>query len=125
MTDKPTPEQDETTGRFLAGNSGNGGRKKGSRSKLGEVFLADLYADWENNGKAAIEKVRTDKPDVYLKVVASILPKDINVSMDPFEGTTDEELIGRLRELDKLMRPFIDDDGDVGDTPVAGSQRPH
>jgi hypothetical protein len=41
---KPKPEQDEK-GRFVPGNSGNGGRPKGSRNRLGEAFVAGLYAD--------------------------------------------------------------------------------
>ena len=44
--------------------SGNpGGRPKGARNKLGEEFLAELYNDFEVNGKAAIERVRkTQQP---------------------------------------------------------------
>ena len=111
MTNRPTPEKDDETGRFLTGNSGNGGRKKGARSKLGEAFLADLCADWEEHGKAAIERVRCEKPDVYLKVVASILPRDLNVNINPLEDATDDELVQRLRDLDSVIRPFLDDDG--------------
>jgi len=54
---KPKPEQDEK-GRFIAGNSGNGGRKPGSRAKLGEAFVADLCADWEKHGIETIARVR-------------------------------------------------------------------
>src|SRR5918994_2132869 len=40
--ERPKPEQDPTTGRFLPGNSGNGGRPKGSKAKYAEAFWADL-----------------------------------------------------------------------------------
>lgn len=91
MADKPKPEQDEQTGRFVTGNIG-GGRNKGSRNKLGEAFLADMFADWEGHGKAAIVKVREEKPEQYLKVVASILPKELNVKVGELDELTDEQL---------------------------------
>jgi hypothetical protein len=53
------------------------GRPKGSRSKLGEAFLEALCDDFNANGIAAIQTVREEKPDQYLKVIASILPKQI------------------------------------------------
>jgi hypothetical protein len=34
--------RDPKTGHFLRGHSGNGGRPRGARSKLGEAFIEDL-----------------------------------------------------------------------------------
>lgn len=70
------PEQD-AKGRFVAGNSGNGGRPKGARAKLGEAFLQGLFKDFQEHGQVTIETVRGEKPDQYLKVIASLLPKEI------------------------------------------------
>jgi hypothetical protein len=36
--------------------------------------------------------VRTERPHEYLKLVASLLPKQIELKADPFEGVSDEEL---------------------------------
>lgn len=91
---------------------GNPGRQKGSRNKLGEAFLDDLYADWQENGKRVIEVVRAEKPDQYLKVVASILPKDLNVNVNKYDDLTDEELRQRLRELHDTIGPLLGDAGD-------------
>lgn len=109
--DRPTPEQDEKTGRFVAGNGGNGGRARGSRNKLGEQFIDDLYADWQANGVETLKKVREEKPDQYLKVVASILPKDLNVNINQMDDLTDDQLIQRIRSLDSAIRPFLDAQG--------------
>jgi len=84
------PQQDEK-GRFLTGNSG-GGRPKGARNKLGEAFLQDILSDWQANGVAAIQRVRDERPHEYLKVVASILPKEVNVTVNEYDDLTDEEL---------------------------------
>lgn len=90
---------------------GNPGRPKGSRNKLGEAFLADLYADWLENGVEAIDAVRTGRPQDYLKIIASILPRDLTVRVNELEDWSDDELIERIRELDRHVRPFLDGSG--------------
>ncbi len=75
------PEKKDT--RFKPGEVRNpNGRPKGARSKLGEDFLKALQADFAANGVAAIATVRETKPEVYVKVIASILPKEIDLSAD-------------------------------------------
>jgi hypothetical protein len=109
---RPVPEQDPETGRFVAGNSGNGGRAKGSRNKLGEAFIADLYADWQDHGKEAVAKVRAEKPDAYLKVVASILPREIKVTTE--QDLDDAELDRRIRQLAAALSLEIGDPEGIG-----------
>lgn len=125
MADKPKPAKDNETGRFLAGNSGNGGRPKGSRNKLGEAFIEDMLADWEANGPAAIRQVREEKPDAYLKVVASILPRDLNVNINQTDHMTDEQLVERIRSLDAAIRPFLDAEGKGSANGDAGTATAH
>ena len=50
---------------------GNPGRPKGSRNRLSEAFIQALAEDFERHGAAVIERVRIEKPDAYLKVVAA------------------------------------------------------
>lgn len=125
MSDDGGKEKDERTGRFLPGNSGFGGRPKGSRNKLGEAFVEDILADWEANGPAAIRQVREEKPDAYLKVVASILPRDLNVNINQTDHLTDDQLIERIRSLDATIKPFLDAAGESGTRGSAGSETAH
>lgn len=55
---------------------GEGGRPKGARSKLSEAFLQALSDDFAEKGIEAIKQTRVDKPEAYLKVIASVLPKE-------------------------------------------------
>ncbi len=67
---------------FKPGQSGNpAGRPKGARTKLADQFLKDIYEDWKEHGIEAIKKVRVKKPDVYLRVVADLIPKDIKLEI--------------------------------------------
>ncbi len=93
--------KDPRTGRFLRGNAG-GGRPKGARNKLGEEFLTALQEDFTAHGKGVIEKVRAERPHEYLKIVASLMPKELNLRTDPLEDMSDDEIeegIEMLRQL--------------------------
>jgi hypothetical protein len=84
------------------GQSGNPkGRSVGSRSKLSEKFLQALHDDFAEHGPGVIERVRKKQPGVYLKVVASLMPREFNVRSEPlFEGMTNEtlrDLIDQIR----------------------------
>jgi hypothetical protein len=131
MTDTPNPSGRPAPASNLQrpphlwkpGQSGNpGGRKPGSRNKLGEQFIADLYDDWKEHGVTAIQAVRKDKPDAYLKVIASILPKDVNVNISQFDAMSEDELIARIRQLDAIVRPFLDSPGVCGGDGGAAAQ---
>jgi hypothetical protein len=94
------------------GQSGNPAcRPRGARNRLGEAFLADLYDDWLENGVEAIQRVCRDRPQDYLKIIASILPRDLNVRVNELEDVSDDDLIARIRELDRHVRPFLDSSG--------------
>lgn len=124
MSDETGEKQGET--KFQPGQSGNPkGRPQGARSKLGEAFLEAMHNDFAEHGVAAIAKVRSAKPDQYLKVIASILPKDLNVNINQMDGLTDDELIERIRALDATIRPFLDAQGTDGTGGGVGSPTAH
>ena len=100
---------------FKPGQSGNPkGRPIGARNKLGEDFIAALHDDFQAHGVQAIQTVREKKPDQYLKVIASIMPKDINLNVNALGEMSDDDLIERIRSLDATIRPFLASQGADG-----------
>jgi hypothetical protein len=67
MTDR------NSKGQFLPGSPG---RPKGSRNRLQADFIYALAKDFEEHGEGVIRIVRAEEPTQYLKIVASILPKE-------------------------------------------------
>lgn len=81
--------RDKKTGQFGPGNSG---RPKGSRNKLQADFINALAADFATEGEAVIRYVRADKPVDYLKIIASVLPKELLMPDSPLAEVSDEDL---------------------------------
>ena len=91
---------------------GNPGRPKGARNRLGEAFLNDLMADWEENGAQAIIDMRTAKAADYVKVVASILPQQLNVKVNELDELTDDQLDRRIAAVLALIEAGAGVSGD-------------
>lgn len=66
-------------GRFTPGHRSLGGRKVGSRNRLSESFLADLHAEWKKSGKKVLARVAETAPETFLRCVATVLPKALEV----------------------------------------------
>lgn len=79
------------------------GRPKGSRNKLGEDFISALAEDFEKHGAETIKKVREEKPAEYVKVVASLMPKELNVRTNAVEELSDDELAAGIAALQSLL----------------------
>ena len=105
-----TTERDEN-GRFLTGNSG-GGRPKGSRNKLTERFLDTIANDFAEHGAEAIAKVRTDDPATYLRIVGSLVPRELILDREQAPAIdsaviTDEELTEVINRRRRQL--FVDE----------------
>jgi len=83
---------------WMPGESGNPkGRPKGSHNKLAEAFLTAFYHDWIANGATAIAAMRCLDPSGYMRVAASLLPKELNVrDENRLSRMTDEEIDAAL-----------------------------
>lgn len=89
------PRGKEAT-QFKPGRSGNPkGRPKGSRNRprFEEAFMADLLAAWEDNGVAAIQAMIENDPGGFVRVAASLMPKQVeHVQEDALDDMSDEDI---------------------------------
>jgi hypothetical protein len=77
MPDNTDRKQDT---HFKPGQSGNpNGRPQGSRNKVSEKLPNALATDFDAHGQEVIEKVRAERPADYLKIVASLVPKQMEI----------------------------------------------
>jgi hypothetical protein len=66
--------------RWKPGQSGNpDGRPRGSRNKFSTELIEAFALDFEARGTDTIEKVRTEKPHEYLRIAASLVPKQFEI----------------------------------------------
>ena len=84
---------------FEAGNTiGAAGKPRGAKNKLHKSFIEALQADFDVHGKAAIAIVRVEDPAAYLRVIASVLPRELEVSQ-----VSDVDLEATIAEVRALL----------------------
>jgi len=81
---------------FEPGRSGNpAGGPVGSRHRqqLNGEFIAALLRDFRHGGPAAIAKVRKNQPAAYLKILALLVPREMQIEhTNRIKQMTDEEI---------------------------------
>jgi len=89
---------------FKKGQSGNpAGPKAGYRQTLTNAFLKDMEADWRQHGADAIRASRENDPTGFLRVVAALVPKQI-------EAEVKHSFADYLRALDQPDATALADD---------------
>ncbi len=82
-------------------------RVTGGRGQVGGAFLNAVQADFAVHGVDVIARVREEKPESYLKLVASLQPKDLNAAaggMDELSASNLSSASARLtRQFDHCL----------------------
>src|SRR5262245_35636316 len=101
-------------GQFQVGHSG--GRPKGARNRLAAQVFEDIFRHWCEpaapgsklcKGAEALETLYKEKPGEYLRLTASVLPKEFvfeNV-VSELDDEQIDELLMALRQLMIEVRP--------------------
>ena len=77
---------------FERGMTKTGGRAKGVKNRLSHAFLTALAEDFEQHGIEAIKICRVERPNEYLRVIAHLMPKELEVTVGPLQEISDVEL---------------------------------
>ena len=92
--------RDRKNGRFVAGTGGHG-RKLGSRNKLGEQFVSDLASVWQERGIEALRKCAEEDAPAFCRIIASLLPRQVDLSAEVSVEVTDFAL--RFRQAVQML----------------------
>jgi hypothetical protein len=68
------------------------GRPKGARNRLNVNFIDDLLAAWETHGKEALRITAKEQPAQLVKIMASILPKEFEITDSRLSELSDEQI---------------------------------
>ena len=68
------------------------GRVKGVKNRLSHKFLEDLAAQWEISGQAALKIMSVEDPSNFVRVVASVMPKELEITETHLMEIPDHEL---------------------------------
>jgi hypothetical protein len=103
---------------FEKGRPKTGGRAKGAKNRLSHAFLTALAEDFEQHGIETLKIARMEKPVEYIRIVAGLMPKELEIMDSRLTDLSDEELdvfISKLRA--QLRSPIVEDAGD-GEAPT-------
>ena len=64
---------------FKDGHSGGPGRPKGSKNKITKAYLDTIVEAFDKCGAEVVDRLIEKRPDVFLKLVAQLVPKDLDV----------------------------------------------
>jgi hypothetical protein len=89
------------------------GRPLGSRNKLAEAFVADMYQAWEVDGSKAIQEMIKRKPWEFVKIAAGLMPQKLEIT-NKFQSLPDAELAATLTRALKDITPGADGRSSTG-----------
>src|SRR5215469_1129392 len=68
-----------------------------TRHLLNQEFMQALLLNFRHEGKKAIEKVARNQPAVYVKILALLVPREMQVEhTNSIKQMTDEQLAGNI-----------------------------
>jgi len=103
---------------FEKGRLKTGGRAKGAKNRLSHAFLTALAEDFEQHGVEALKIARVEKPVEYIRIVAGLMPKELEIMDSRLTDLSDEELDVFIAKLRAQLRGAITQELGDGEEPT-------
>ena len=90
---------------FKQGVSGNPhGNRHRTRHLLNQEFMQALLLHFRQHGKKAIEKVARNQPAVYVKILALLVPREMQIEhTNRIKQMTDEEIEQAIEAIQTML----------------------
>ena len=90
---------------FKGGVSGNPhGNRHRTRHLLNQEFMQALLLHFRQHGKKAIEKVARNQPAVYVKILALLVPREMQIEQtNRIKQMTDEEIEQAIEAIQTML----------------------
>lgn len=94
---------------FTSENRPRGGRQQGLREEISRKFLKALAKDFDQFGEDALTLARENDPLGYCRMIASLLPKELNLDLNQTSALDDlsmeqlQQLASGLEQLVALV----------------------
>ena len=86
---------------YMPNAAGNNGA---ARVKLQRKYFDALLADFAEHGEAAIKIMRIEEPSAYIRVIASLMPKEFTVIDNALGDMSDEDLQQLLARAQAMLK---------------------
>jgi hypothetical protein len=86
---------------YMPNAAGNNGA---ARVKLQRKYFDALLADFAEHGEAAIKIMRIEEPSAYIRVIASLMPKEFTVADNALGDMSDEDLQPLLARAQAMLK---------------------
>jgi hypothetical protein len=96
---------------FRQGVSGNShGNRHRTRHLLNQEFMQALLLNFRHEGKRAIEKVARNQPAAYLKILALLVPREMQIEhTNRIKQMTDEEIEQAIEAIQTMLAARADE----------------
>ena len=91
-----------------------------ARAELGRSFMQGVMADFERHGLRRLKRLRRQRPQLYFRLVADLLPKEYRLKKVDFSAIPDDELQRMLAAVREAIKEKQKQEQRDGNGAVAG-----